>query len=199
MMVGMATTTTVFAEDGHWSQQMDLSTQQTAASTNRWQGNFPESSSTSTSNPWAGSTPSAGVVDEGHSFSVPAKKKQFPELDYSPYEEGRKKIQSRQSATVPGISQEAKKEQPRGNTLPAYQRPYYPAAPAYPYGGYSPWPYGGYGNYPWSGGAGPFPGGTPWGGTPWGGAPWGGTNNMPFFDGGSPWNGGVFPSNPFSW
>jgi hypothetical protein len=183
------------AEDGHWSQQMDMSTKQTGASTNRWQGNFPESSQTSSMNPWSGSDSSAGPLpetgtDPGHSFVVPSKQKKFPELDYSPYEEGRKKIESRQSASTPGVATKQKQVRPKGNMLPNYQRPAYPRGGA-PYGGYyPPSPYGGGYGYPWSGGGYPFSSG----------APWGGANSFPFFNGGSPWNGGSgFPVSPFNW
>jgi len=184
-------TAPALAESGHWSQQMDMSTQQTAAPNNRWQGNFPESTQAASSNPWAStSRASEPGVDTENAFVAPSGKKQFPELDYSPYEEGRKKIEARQSAATPVESKKQPVERPRANHLPNYQQPYYPGAVAPPYGGgYYPNPYGNYG-YPWSGGGYPFSGG----------APWGGGNNFPFFNGGSPWNSGSgFPMSPFNW
>jgi len=184
-------TAPALAESGHWSQQMDMSTQQTAAPNNRWQGNFPESTQAASSNPWASTSRASGPgVDPENAFVAPSGKKQFPEMDYSPYEEGRKKIESRQSAATPVESKKQPVERPRANHLPNYQQPYYPGAVAPPYGGgYYPNPYGNYG-YPWSGGGYPFSGG----------APWGGGNSFPFFNGGSPWNSGSgFPMSPFNW
>lgn len=111
------------------------------AATNRWQGNYPAMDQAVSENPWGASGP---IVREqpGNQFGTPAA--QFPDMEYSPYTEGRKKMRSRQQGS--GMPPPA---------YPGYRAPYYPPAGVAPYGPYpgtypGAWPGGGYGG-PWPG------------------------------------------------
>ncbi len=142
---------------------------------NRWQGNYPELENALPQNPWGGAGP---IIREPSSNQFISPKHQFPEPDYSPYEEGRKRMRAQQRGAVA----------PDRGLPPQTGRAYPGYGTYYPPGGYNP--YGGYGAYP-----GTYPGGWPGGyGGPWSGGGWP-------FDGGSPWNsrGGSFPMSPFNW
>jgi hypothetical protein len=185
---------------------------------NRWKGGFPEESS-SGANPWANEA--ATVPDPGpqKESGFPAQSQKFPDPEYSPYEEGRKKIQSRNSASAgksESLQAPAQGSQAPVNVyvMPGAGAPYGGYGYRPPYGGYGyPGPYGDYGqpwgnihNTPWGGGL-PYPGGSmpfydsaPWGssGMPfYDSVPWG-SSGMPFYDS-APWGGGDNSIFPFSW
>jgi hypothetical protein len=144
--------------------------------TNRWQGQYPEPQNNQAQNPWGGSGP---IVREQVPKEFSTTKEKFPELDYSPYQEGQKRIRQRNRGM--GMPETA--------VAPPARSPYQGYGSYYPPGGGYPSYGGGYGSYPGGGG---WPGNY---GGPWRGGGWPGNY------GGSPWNGrgGNFPFSPFNW
>lgn len=143
------------------------------SATNRWQGNYPELGNALPHNPWGSSGP---IIREQSEKQFVTPKQQFPELDYSPYEEGRKRLRLRNRLRG-GAPETGWMPQTRG-AYPGY-------GSYYPPGGYGP--YEGYGRYPRAGWPGQY------------GGPWTG-GGLPFY-GGGPRNGrgGGFPFSPFNW